>query len=215
MLNILYQKYTKKDNKAYEKADNVAQEALSSIKTILSLGLHKKAVDDYKKSLQYPERRIKHKAFLNGLFGGIRSGLVNCYFAVGIYYGTYLTHVECENYNAGNIILTFFAMVTATICVGHSLPFLKELDEAKKAARKIFDLIDEKTVLNERRGKIIGDFKGQIEFEDIEFSYPQKPDAQILNRFSLSIPAGKTVALVGARLVGYIYLNFNTFIFIN
>jgi ATP-binding cassette subfamily B (MDR/TAP) protein 1 len=90
-------------------------------------------------------------------------------------------------------------MVTATVSIGHWLPTLKDLGEAKKAAKKIFDLIDRESVLDERAGRVIGDLKGDIEFEEVEFSYPQRPGAQILNRFNLTIPAGKTVALVGSR----------------
>lgn len=36
-----------------------------------------------------------------------------------------------------------------------------------------------------------------IEFKDVTFSYPQRPDATILNELNLKIPAGSHVALVG------------------
>ena len=40
--------------------------------------------------------------------------------------------------------------------------------------------------------------RGDIEFRSISFSYPTRPDAgPILDKFSLRIPAGKMVALVG------------------
>ena len=39
--------------------------------------------------------------------------------------------------------------------------------------------------------------QGQIEFKNVSFSYPSRPDQRILNNFSMTIPAGKTVALVG------------------
>ena len=39
---------------------------------------------------------------------------------------------------------------------------------------------------------------GDIEFNDVYFSYPARKEAHVLTRFSLRIPAGKTVALVGS-----------------
>lgn len=39
---------------------------------------------------------------------------------------------------------------------------------------------------------------GAIEVENVSFSYPSRPTAQVLQGLSLSIPAGKTTALVGA-----------------
>ncbi|XP_042331855.1 mitochondrial potassium channel ATP-binding subunit isoform X1 [Sceloporus undulatus] len=38
---------------------------------------------------------------------------------------------------------------------------------------------------------------GHIEFQDVNFSYPTRPDAQVLRNFSLTLPANKTVAIVG------------------
>lgn len=39
--------------------------------------------------------------------------------------------------------------------------------------------------------------QGSLEFKDVTFSYPSRPGVSILQNFSLAIPAGKTVALVG------------------
>lgn len=38
---------------------------------------------------------------------------------------------------------------------------------------------------------------GEIEFRDVYFNYPSRPDVPILKGLSLRIPSGKTVALVG------------------
>ena len=40
-------------------------------------------------------------------------------------------------------------------------------------------------------------FDGSIEFNDIDFTYPTRPDTKILNNISFKIEKGKTVALVG------------------
>ena len=39
---------------------------------------------------------------------------------------------------------------------------------------------------------------GAITLENIGFAYPARPDVQIFRSFSLTVPAGKTVALVGS-----------------
>ena len=39
---------------------------------------------------------------------------------------------------------------------------------------------------------------GDISFENVHFSYPQRKEIKILNGLNLKIPAGKTVALCGA-----------------
>lgn len=46
------------------------------------------------------------------------------------------------------------------------------------------------------------EMKGDITFEDVHFSYPQRLDAKILRGLYLRIPAGKTVALCGSSGCG-------------
>lgn len=48
-------------------------------------------------------------------------------------------------------------------------------------------------------GDVIADksLAGNIVFKNVSFSYPTRPDHVILKNFTLHIPAGKTVAIVG------------------
>ena len=43
--------------------------------------------------------------------------------------------------------------------------------------------------------------KGAISFKGVQFHYPTRPNASVLDNFNLEIEAGKTVALVGPRYV--------------
>lgn len=46
-------------------------------------------------------------------------------------------------------------------------------------------------------GKCLNEVVGDIEFKNVTFSYPSRPDVIILRDFSIFFPAGKTVAVVG------------------
>jgi ABC-type multidrug transport system fused ATPase/permease subunit len=39
---------------------------------------------------------------------------------------------------------------------------------------------------------------GDIEFKNVEFNYPSRPEVKILRNFSLKVKSGQTVALVGS-----------------
>lgn len=72
--------------------------------------------------------------------------------------------------------------------------------KAKVAAAKIFMVIDHKPSIDRSKesGTELESVTGQIELKNVDFSYPSRPDVKILNNFSLVVPAGKTIALVGS-----------------
>ena len=54
------------------------------------------------------------------------------------------------------------------------------------------------SIVNDHKdGKWLAEVHGNIEFKDVTFSYPSRPDVMIFRDFSLFFSAGKTVAVVG------------------
>lgn len=84
--------------------------------------------------------------------------------------------------------------------LGQSAPSMTAFAKAKGAAAKIFRIIDHKPDINRNSesGLELETITGQVELKNVDFSYPTRPDVLILNDFSLSVPAGKTIALVGS-----------------
>jgi ATP-binding cassette subfamily B (MDR/TAP) protein 1 len=48
----------------------------------------------------------------------------------------------------------------------------------------------------------LNNFKGNISFQNVEFSYPQRSEIKILNKLNLEIPANQTIALCGSSGCG-------------
>jgi ATP-binding cassette subfamily B (MDR/TAP) protein 1 len=61
----------------------------------------------------------------------------------------------------------------------------------------IFEILDRKSE-KITTGKKLDKVDGSIEFKDVVFSYPQRPDFKIFDCLSFKIAAGKTVAFVGS-----------------
>lgn len=51
---------------------------------------------------------------------------------------------------------------------------------------------------NSAEGEILQQISGTVEFKGIKFAYPSRPSNIIFENICLTIPAGKTMALVGA-----------------
>lgn len=121
----LIKKYTIIELKAYGKAGSIAQEVLSSIRTILAFGSMRHEVDKYADSLDHAEKMATKKGLVTGFFTGIALFLFNCCFAIGLFYGVWLSREECETYQPGDIVKSLLLMITATFSIGQGLPFLK------------------------------------------------------------------------------------------
>lgn len=83
--------------------------------------------------------------------------------------------------------------------LGQASPSLSAFAAGQAAAYKMFQTIDRKPEIDayDTKGKTLDDVRGDIEFREVDFSYPARPDEQIFSGFSLSISSGTTNALVG------------------
>ncbi|KAI3471871.1 hypothetical protein Pfo_028559 [Paulownia fortunei] len=123
---------------------------------------------------------------------------VFCCYALLLWYGGYL--VRHHFTNGGLAIATMFAVMIGGLALGQSAPSMAAFAKARIAAAKIFRIIDHKPGVsrNTESGLDLESITGQLELKNVDFSYPSRPETQILNNFSLTVPAGKTIALVGS-----------------
>ena len=83
--------------------------------------------------------------------------------------------------------------------LGQAAPDITAFIRAKAAAYPIFEMIERDTMSNTitKTGRKLDKLEGHIQFKDVSFSYPSRPDVVIFNKLRLDIPSGKIVALVG------------------
>ena len=71
-----------------------------------------------------------------------------------------------------------------------------ELQNALASAARVFELIDEKTILEDKKdATVLENVKGQVEIERVNFSYT--PDRPLIEDLNLSVKPGERVAIVG------------------
>ncbi len=77
---------------------------------------------------------------------------------------------------------------------------LASIQRALGATDRVFEIIDDKNEeinLTHRNNLNLNRVKGDLEFKNIQFTYPTRPDFVVLKDVSFSVKAGQTVALVG------------------
>nr|GME01193.1 ABC transporter B family member 1 [Ipomoea batatas] len=191
-------KLSGKSQEALSKAGNIVEQTVVQIRTVLAFVGESRALQAYSAALKVTQKIGYKVGFCKGLGLGATYFTVFCCYALLLWYGGYLVRHHLTN--GGLAIATTFAVMLGGIGLGQSAPSMAAFAKARVAAAKIFRIIDHKPSVdrNSETGLELDSVTGQLELKNVDFSYPSRPDIQILNNFSLTVPAGKTIALVGS-----------------
>ena len=191
--------------KAYGQSAGYADQALNAIRVVVAYGQEAKEIKNYTKYLNRArDAGIKthcRGAFAMALFFASIFGT----YAYAFYLGSVWIYYDLQNntfnrtYTAGDILSCFFGVIFGMFSVGLATPNIKAVTDGRVAGKLAFDIIDRKPAIDQDQPgkKSIEGLKGEIEFKNVNFYYPSRPDQQILKDFSCKFELGKTTAIVG------------------
>lgn len=187
----------------YSKGGSVAQEAISTIRTIHAFWAQSKLIAKYDKYLMDAHTEGKKKSIFYGILFSTEYFCVFSGIALSFWKG-YRMFRSGEIDSAGTVFTVVFSVLIASSTVSAIAPQFQTFTNAAAAASELFELIDSPSLLDPLSDDGVKPEKceGRLEVRDLKFSYPSRPGIQVLNGLNLSIPAGKTTALVGASGCG-------------
>lgn len=199
IMSLILSKAASRGQSAYAKAANVVEQTIGSIRTVASFTGEKRAIAVYSKFLVDAYKSGVHEGLAAGLGLGTVMLIIFGGYAMAIWYGAKLIASHKKGYDGGTVINVIMAVLTGSMSLGQASPSISAFAAGKAAAYKMFETIERKPEINsfDTKGKKLDEIRGDIELRDVYFSYPARPDEQIFNGFSLSIPSGTTAALVG------------------
>ncbi|KAH7301745.1 hypothetical protein KP509_23G040300 [Ceratopteris richardii] len=178
-------------------AASIAEESFAAVRTVRSFAQEDFECFRYGEKVSESLKLGLKQALAVGIFTGCVSGLTTLSVVAVVVYGAYLT----IHGNMTTGALTTFILYSLT--VGTSLSSLSSLySTAMKAAgasRRVFQLLDRVSSMPRSGDKCPsrdGD-EGEVQIEDVWFSYPSRPSHPVLQGVSLSLKPGAKVALVG------------------
>ncbi|XP_032384811.1 bile salt export pump [Etheostoma spectabile] len=191
-------KLTGRELKSYSKAGAVADEVLSSIRTVAAFGGEEKEAERYDRNLAEAQNWGVKKGTIVGLFQGYLWCVIFFCFALAFWYGSTLV-IDTKELSPGTLIQVFFGVLMAAMHLGQASPCLEAFASGRAAAKIIFDTIDREPEIDcfSEKGHKLDKVKGDIEFHNVTFFYPSRPEVKILNNLSMKIKAGEATAFVG------------------
>ncbi|CAL8390729.1 bile salt export pump isoform X2 [Gadus morhua] len=194
--------FATEDKKAMEAAGQVSGEALSNIRTIAGLSQESAFVASYEQQLEAPYHSALRKANVYGVCFGFAQCVIFMAYAASFRYGGYLVTAEGLHYIV--VFRVISAVVISGTALGKASSFTPDYAKAKIAAGQFFKLLDRVPTISTgpSHGEKWDNFKGEVEFRDCKFTYPTRPDVQVLNGLVVSVKPGQTLAFVGSSGCG-------------
>ncbi|UJR23295.1 hypothetical protein I4U23_026311 [Adineta vaga] len=191
-------KMVSRELKAYGKAGAVAEEVISSIRTVLCYNGQERERHRYEQHLDVAKKSGMRKSLVDGIANGILLCLIYSIFALGFWYGAKL--VREEDYSIGNVFTIFMGIYMGVLCLEQASPFFQAVIQARVAASIIWSIIDEPTTIknDSKNGLKKENLTGDIQFCNVHFSYPTRSKVPILNGLSFNVVHGQTIAIVGS-----------------
>uniref|UniRef100_A0A8C3KT07 ABC-type xenobiotic transporter n=1 Tax=Calidris pygmaea TaxID=425635 RepID=A0A8C3KT07_9CHAR len=194
--------FTDKEQAAYAKAGAVAEEVLGAVRTVIAFGGQEKEIKRYYKNLEDAKKIGIKKAITSNISMGAAFLLIYASYALAFWYGT--TLIIADDYTIGNVLTVFFSVLIGAFSIGQTAPSIEAFASARGAAYAIFNIIDNEPQIDSysETGYKPDHIKGNLEFQNVYFNYPSRPDIEILKGLNLKISCGQTVALVGGSGCG-------------
>uniref|UniRef100_A0A7N8YHS9 Bile salt export pump n=1 Tax=Mastacembelus armatus TaxID=205130 RepID=A0A7N8YHS9_9TELE len=194
--------FAKQDKEAMEAAGQISGEALNNIRTIAGLGKERKFVDMYEAQLDAPFQAALKKANVYGACYGFAQCVVFLTNSASYRFGGYLVRQEGLHFSL--VFRVISAIVTSGTALGRASSYTPDYAKAKISAARFFQLLDRVPQISvySDKGDKWDNFQGNIEFINCKFTYPTRPDIQVLNGLSVSVKPGQTLAFVGSSGCG-------------
>ncbi|KAM5442226.1 multidrug-resistance transporter mdr2 [Microsporum ferrugineum] len=183
--------------KAYESSASYACEATSSIRTVASLTREQGVIEIYEGQLnEQAKKSLRSVAKSSLLYAASQSFSFFC-LALGFWYGGGL--LGKGEYNSFQFFLCISCVIFGSQSAGIVFSFSPDMGKAKSAAadfKKLFDRVP--TIdIESPDGEKLDTVEGTIEFRDVHFRYPTRPEQPVLRGLNLTVKPGQYVALVG------------------
>lgn len=193
-------KLSKNTQEELAKSSTIVEETLQAISTVKTFTNELFEINRFKASQEI----VVDKAITTAKYRGVLiSFIIFALFGgmVGImWYGAYL--LQNGEMLAGELISFFFY----TAFIGGSIAGLGDMygqvQRAIGASERILEILDEnqeQTATSEEQKLTLN---GDITFENVEFTYPSRLEAEVIKGVSFSLSKGEKVALVGSSGAG-------------
>lgn len=198
----LMEKKYEKHQKAFEDMSDYAQENFTGIRVIKAFVKERKELKQFakeaKKNKDTNIEYVKVSSLLEVLF----DALIYVIFGIILLGGSYLVYLNIKSSGVEGItigsLIEFIGYADTLIWPIFALAgTINLIARARTSLKRISNLLDEKVEIVDDKVVCPTDLKGEIEFKNFNFAYPDDENTLILKDVNIKIKAGETIGIVG------------------
>lgn len=188
--------FTQTARERFEKASQDSLEAIIHVRTVCAFTSEPRVLENFTQAIIFNRNQSLKSAYINAVaigFANASSFFVN---ALAFWYGAQLIQQGVLTFAL--VLRVFNAISMSLQGVGGGFGRMGDYSKALIAAKALFKIIDQRTLIDVEGGeKLDLPLNASIQFENVSFCYPNRPEVRVFDNLSLEIPGGKTVAIVG------------------
>lgn len=181
--------------KSYLKANMLAAEAVSNIRTVAAFCAEEKVIKLYADELKEPAKQSFRRGQGAGLFYGVSQFFLFSSYALALWYGSELMSKEMASFKS--VMKSFMVLIVTALAMGETLAMAPDIIKGNQMVSSVFEILDRKTDVLIDAGNDVKRVEGVIELRGVEFRYPARPEVVVFKGLDLLMKAGKSMALVG------------------
>jgi ABC-type multidrug transport system fused ATPase/permease subunit len=218
-------RFAEKHAGAFSSSIGITVEAVTNIRTVAALSLENEILQTYRRSLSAPRKAMVVQSLKSNVWLAISNSIGNGIYAFAYWWGS--KNLLEGRYSQTEFFIVLFAMLVSAQLWGQLFTLAPEISRAKSAISRIVGLIelnadssrpmsgkstpdldDDLTEKSDIEAMADSDSLpsttrgASIEFRNVAFSYPARPNIPVLTTLSLSIRPGQFCALVGPSGAG-------------
>ncbi len=219
-------RFEERHESAWARSVDIGTEAVASIRTVAALSLEEDTLAAYRRSLSGPRRETVRVTAAASLCQAATYFLGNCVNALAYWWGG--KQIIAGNVTTAQFLIVVFSLLVSALLWSQMFALAPELSSARAAMARILGLIEigsdgmqghppapgtsvgtspskpdpaseEKTL---DRASEKASAPASVQFRDVHFSYPARPDASVLRGLTIDIRPGSFCALVGPSGAG-------------
>ena len=194
--------FEQRAKKAYEGSASYACEATAAIRTVASLTREEDVWDHYHQRLIKQGAKSLRSVLKSSVLYAMTQALMFLCNALAFWYGG--TLIASREYTQLQFFIVFSAIIFGAQSAGTIFSFAPDMGKAKQATKSLKSLFDRVPEIDSWSpdGEPVKHLEGTIEFRDVHFRYPTRPEQPVLKGLNLTVKPGQYVALVGASGCG-------------